>query len=180
MKPVRRLARALMSGIFVIQGVQAFRNPEKLAEAAAKVTDRVAPQLGQLHPALAADTRTFVRVNGAVQVVGGVLLNTSLHRPAAAALAGAQVPTTLAGHSCWTSEDPSQRATQRIQFLKNLSMLGGLLLAAVDTEGSPGLSWRTRHAVQEANRQAHRRARATKDKARLAVRAANVGRHMPG
>jgi putative oxidoreductase len=191
MKPVRRVARALLSGIFVIQGAQAVRNPEKLAEAATKVTDRVAPQLGQLHPALAADTRTFVRVNGAVQVVGGVLLNTALHRPAAAVLAGSLVPTTLAGHSFWTAEDPSQRGAQRIQFLKNLSMLGGLLLAAVDTEGAPGLPWRTRHAVhranaswhrnvEQANREAHRRARTTKDKARLAVRAANVGRHLPG
>jgi putative oxidoreductase len=180
MKPVRRVARALLSGIFVVQGAQAFRDPERLAEAATKVTDRLAPQLGRVHPKLAAETRTFVKVNGAVQVVGGVLLNTSLHRPAAAALAGSLVPTTLAGHSYWTVEDPNQRAMQRIQLLKNLSMLGGLLLAAVDTGGAPGLSWRTRHAVEHANQAAHRRAKTTKDKANLAVRAANVGRHMPG
>ena len=36
----------------------------------------------------------------------------------------------------------AERPAQKIQFLKNLSMLGGLLLATVDTEGKPGLAWR--------------------------------------
>ena len=35
---------------------------------------------------------------------------------------------------------------QRVQFLKNLTMLGGLLLAVADTGGNPSLSWRRRHA----------------------------------
>lgn len=179
MRPVRRLARALMSGIFVIQGAQALKNPDRLAETAAKVTDRLAPHLEKVHPTLAADARTFVRVNGAAQIVGGVLLNTSAHRPGAALLAGSLVPTTVAGHAFWLVDEPGQRATQRLQFMKNLSMLGGLLLAAVDTQGEPGLRWRTRHALSEANRSVHRTAKNTKAKTRLAVRAANVGRHLP-
>jgi hypothetical protein len=36
---------------------------------------------------------------------------------------------------------------QRIQFFKNVSMLGGLLLAALDTEGRPSLSWRAHRAA---------------------------------
>ena len=38
-------------------------------------------------------------------------------------------------------------------FFKNVSMLGGLLIAAVDTEGKPGLAWRAKNAAE------HRQAR---------------------
>ena len=36
--------------------------------------------------------------------------------------------------------------------MKNLGLLGGLLLAAVDTEGRPGLRWRAGHAIDDATR----------------------------
>jgi hypothetical protein len=36
---------------------------------------------------------------------------------------------------------------QLVQFLKNVTMMGGLLLAVADTNGNPSLSWRRRHAV---------------------------------
>jgi uncharacterized membrane protein YphA (DoxX/SURF4 family) len=48
------------------------------------------------------------------------------------ALAGSLIPTTLAGHSYWQIEDPATRKMQRIQFHKNLAMIGGLLFAALD------------------------------------------------
>ena len=33
-------------------------------------------------------------------------------------------------------------------------MFGGLLIAAVDTEGKPGVAWRAQHAVGSARREA--------------------------
>ena len=36
------------------------------------------------------------------------------------------------------------RAQQQMHFFKNLALLGGLILAAVDTEGEPSLGWRAR------------------------------------
>ena len=39
-------------------------------------------------------------------------------------------------------EDPAQRTQQRLHFFKNVSMLGGLIIAAGDTEGKPGVAWR--------------------------------------
>jgi len=45
------------------------------------------------------------------------------------------VPTTLAGHRFWEATDEKERAMQRIQFMKNMAMLGGLLL--VVTERTP-------------------------------------------
>jgi uncharacterized membrane protein YphA (DoxX/SURF4 family) len=65
-------------------------------------------------------------------------------------LATTLIPTTLAGHAFWAEEDPQARAQQRIQFLKNASMFGGLLLAALDTEGRPSIPWRAKRAAHQA------------------------------
>jgi putative oxidoreductase len=42
------------------------------------------------------------------------------------------IPTTLAAHRFWTVEDPGLRKQQQVQFHKNMAMIGGLLLAALD------------------------------------------------
>ncbi len=60
------------------------------------------------------------------------------------------VPTTLAGHRFWDESDASSRAAQRIHFLKNVSMLGGLLIAADDTGGRPSIPWRIHEAMGHA------------------------------
>ena len=60
------------------------------------------------------------------------------------------------------------RERQKVQFLKNLGLLGGLLLAAVDTEGKPGLAYRAHLASDSA----HRAVRTTRREARHAARAA--------
>ena len=59
------------------------------------------------------------------------------------------VPTTVAGHPFWEKSDPAEKAADQQQFLKNLSILGGLILAAVDTEGKPSLGWRGRRAARK-------------------------------
>ena len=74
-----------------------------------------------------------VRANAAVQVVAGAALALGrAPRLSALVLAGSLVPTTLAGHAYWTIEDPAARKLQRIQFHKNMAMIGGLLLAVLD------------------------------------------------
>ena len=66
-------------------------------------------------------------------------------------LAASLVPTTLAGHPFWAMPK-EERAAHQTHFLKNLGLLGGLLLAAADTEGRPGLKYRTTHAVDRSQR----------------------------
>ena len=101
------------------------------------------------------DPVTLVRLNGVVQVAAGALLAAGrLPRVSSAVLAASLVPTTLAGHRFWEEEDTTTRAVQRISFMKNLAMLGGLLLAATDTEGRPSLGWRARKAAKRASRKA--------------------------
>src|SRR3954468_2360223 len=125
---VHDLARSMLAPMFVAGGLDAFNHPEAKAESADKITAPVASALG-----LPDDTVAFIRANGAVQMVGGALLGTGhFPRVAALALAASLVPTTLAGHRFWEATDENERAMQRIQFMKNMAMLGGLLLVVTE------------------------------------------------
>lgn len=129
--------------MFVIGGLDSLRHPDTKVPAAEKVVGGLTEKL----PAVS-NTAQLVQANGAVQVAaGGMLATGKLPRLSALALAGSLVPTTLAGHSFWAETDPQKRSMQRIQFFKNVSMLGGLLLAAVDTAGKPSLGWRAKQAA---------------------------------
>ena len=135
------LARPFAAGIFVIGGLDAVRHPAKKLVAAEKVTAPIAKSTG-----LSAEQ--LVRINGGAQVAAGLALATGkLARPSALVLAATLVPTTLAAHRFWEEREPGAKATQRIQFLKNLSMLGGLLSMATNTGGRPSLPWKARRVV---------------------------------
>jgi uncharacterized membrane protein YphA (DoxX/SURF4 family) len=171
MRPVRTAARSMLAAIFVIQGWAAFRDPAKLADKARPVTDRLEPALKAAHPSLPTDAETLVRVNGAAQVAGGILLATGhATTPAALVLAGSLVPTTLAGHAFWEIDDPAQRNQQKINFLKNLGLMGGLLFAALDNEGRPSIAWRTRYSARTARREARHALHAAQRGARHTIR----------
>ena len=142
----RRLARPLLASIFVVGGWDALWNPEGKVKKAVAVTDPLAEKAGveSLDPAM------LVRVNGAVQIAGGVLLAVGkFRRPAAVALIGSIIPTTYAGHRFWEESDPTTRAQQKMHFLKNVGLLGGLILAAFDTEGEPSLAWRAKRQARQ-------------------------------
>ncbi|WP_280719944.1 hypothetical protein [Kitasatospora sp. MAP5-34] len=66
----------------------------------------------------------------------------------ALALAVTLVPVTWAGHASGRPRNEQERAQQRIHFLKNLSMFGGLLITAADTGSGPPLAWRARQRVR--------------------------------
>jgi putative oxidoreductase len=114
----------MLSGMFISGGWDSALRPAGKVGKASAVTQPLIEKVG-----LSADSEQLVRFNGIVQVVAGVMLAAgAAPRLAATALAGSLVPTTLAGHRFWAEEDPSARAAQRIQFLKNVAMFGGLLL----------------------------------------------------
>lgn len=139
------LARSFIAPMFITGGLDAIWNPNGKAAAA----EKVAGQLSGL--GLPEDTVQLVRLNGAVQLAAGSLLAIGrAPRLASAALAASLVPTTLAGHRFWEETDPVAKTNQRMQFLKNLAMLGGLLLAAMDTNGAPSLRWRAKKAAGRA------------------------------
>jgi len=138
----------MLASIFVIQGWHNFESPQHVAPLAESVVGPLRDKV----PGIPAEPEQAVKLNGAIQVAAGALLGVGvLPRLAALAIVGTLVPTTLAAHRYWEYSDPQQRSTQRIQFLKNLTMLGGLLLAVADTDGNPSLSWRRRHASKVLN-----------------------------
>ncbi|WP_137726102.1 DoxX family protein [Prescottella subtropica] len=149
---VRRIARPLLATVFLAGGIDSLRNAAPKAQAAAPFLEKTAAVLpGSVSGKLPAHPETLVRINAVVQVGAGTLLALGkAPRAASLVLAGTLVPTTLAGHDFWNVPDPQQRAAQRMQFFKNMTMLGGLMIAAVDTEGRPSLGWRGRRAARHA------------------------------
>ena len=149
MTVLRAVARPMLAGIFVIQGYDTMRHPERVAPRA----EPVVRPLARLVPGVPDKTEDAVRLNGAVQFTAGSLLALGLWpRLSALAMAVTLVPTTVAGHRFWEVEDERERAQQRIHFLKNLAIFGGLLIAAADTAGRPSLTWRASHAARSARR----------------------------
>ena len=76
---------------------------------------------------------------------------------ASAALALTVVPGSLGGHTFWTESDPQRKADERRAFLTDISLIGGLIIAAVDTEGKPSLGWRGRRAARKVSEAVSRR-----------------------
>jgi len=155
MSLVRTLARPMLASMFVVGGAGEVSNAAALAPAAQPVTDRVAPLIESRMPKsvpLPSDAAGWVRFNGAVKVGAGLMLATGrFPRLAALALAATMAPTTIAGHPFWREQDPDAKTKQRQQFFKNLSMTGGLIIAAVDIEPS------ARERVEIAARRVKRR-----------------------
>src|SRR5450759_4536410 len=123
---IDRLARVLLSGIFISGGIDVLRDPGPRAVIAGPFLERLRP----LAPALPSDPVLVVRANAAIQIAAGATLPVGiLPRLSALALAGSLVPTTLGAHRFWEMQGPAA-AQQRTQFLKNAAILGGLILVA--------------------------------------------------
>jgi uncharacterized membrane protein YphA (DoxX/SURF4 family) len=152
----------MLASYFVASGIKAIRDPESLVPVAEPIADRVVPLVKQYSPEQVAsvvpeDTVTLVRVFGVAQVLGGAALATGKgRRLGALLLAGTLVPSTIAKHPFWTVQDPEQRAQDRSHFLKNASLLGGVLIASVDTEGKPSLAWRAQKGGQSLAKETRR------------------------
>ena len=130
--PLRPAARIFTGSTYVLLGFDALRAPGARVEQAGPVLAAIRKVVP-----IPDDDELVVRANAAVQVVCGAMLALGrAQRVSALLLAGSLIPTTLAGHSYWAVEDPAARKIQRIQFHKNLAMIGGLLFAVLD-EPSP-------------------------------------------
>lgn len=126
------------------------REPQHVAKRAEPVVKSIAGVVDFVPE----DTEQAVRINGAVQFAAGTLLAIGwAPRLSALAIAGTLVPTTAAGHRFWEEDQPEQRMQQRIHFLKNLAMFGGLLIAAADNDGRPSLAAQGRWRYRSARRQ---------------------------
>ncbi|WP_134768639.1 DoxX family membrane protein [Nocardioides sp. 1609] len=165
----RLIARPLLASGFVFGAVNALRNADVVAAKAKRVTDKVVPLVQGKGVPVPSDPLTLVRINAGVQIVGALAVGTGrAPRLGATALALSMIPTTVAGHAFWAETTPEGKNTQRLQFFKNASMLGGAIIAAGDTDGKPGVAWRARRVAKDARREAKHLAVSAKREAKLA------------
>jgi len=164
---VRRLARPLLAAVFVQNGLDAVLRPGPRVDAVRPLA-RHASSVG-----LPDDPELLVRANGAVMAGAATLFALGrLPRLSALAMVATLAPTTYTQHAFWAEKEPERKRAQRHEFLENLGLLGGTLLATVDTEGRPGLAWRGRHAVDHAGKSARRVRRDARREAKAAAKAA--------
>ncbi len=111
---LKALVRICLSGIFIIAGAEAFKVP--------------GPRTQMVEGAGIPEPETAVKINGATMVLGGILLALGIvPKAAAGTLIGTMIPTPLVGHAFWNEKEPTAQSMQRVQFLKNLGLIGGLL-----------------------------------------------------
>ncbi|MCW2699957.1 MAG: DoxX family protein [Blastococcus sp.] len=148
---VRRIARPLLASTFIFGGIDTWKNPQSRVAGARAVVEKLTEQADkQLPIQVPRDVEQWVKIDAGVKVGAGALFALGrLPRLSALTLAASIVPTTLAGHRFWEHEGAAKQG-QLVHFLKNLGLLGGLLLAAVDTEGKPSVGYRARRAAKKA------------------------------
>jgi len=127
-KMLRVTARILTGSTYVLLGADAVRQPGGRVQLAATTLTTLRKFLP-----LPRDDELVVQGNATIQVLGGTLLALGkAQRLSALLLAASLIPTPAAGHAFWQLDDPTNRKLQRIQFHKNLAMIGGLIFAVLD------------------------------------------------
>jgi putative oxidoreductase len=168
---IRLIARPMLASVFFVGAANALKNAPNLAPKASRVTEKVVPLAQRAVPSapIPTDPVTIVRLNAGVQIAAAAALATGrAPRTSSTILAASLLPTTIAGHAFWREQDPATKNTQRLNFFKGVSLVGGLLIAGVDTEGRPGVAWRARRAAKDVRREAKVLARQARTEARLA------------
>ncbi|UGT44720.1 DoxX family membrane protein [Nocardia yamanashiensis] len=146
---IRRIARPLLASAFIADGLTTLANPEPRTKMAATLVQHGERRLPEQYAAkLPSDPGQVVRVNAMVQVGAAALLAFGrVPRIASTVLAATLVPATAIEHNFWDEPDPERRAVKRLGFIKDVSLLGGLMIAASDTAGKPSLAWRGKRAA---------------------------------
>jgi len=145
---LRRLARPLLASSFVYDGVQAALHPAEHASGAREGSGLVTAQLGR--PALSdAQVSLLVRAHGIATALAGVALAVG-RAPRTAALVLAALTAPLAVVNQPFTSQGEERTQKTTKFMHNLGAIGAALIAGVDLEGRPGISWRVHHAREAA------------------------------
>jgi uncharacterized membrane protein YphA (DoxX/SURF4 family) len=175
MSLLRFAGRTMLASFFVVNGAKAVANPEPLVSSAEPLAKAFVPLAQKVAPPTVAnyipeDTRTLVRLTGVAQVLGGLMLATGIGRRLGAGLLGASmIPHVLASRPGKLST-PEERQIAQSQLLRNVALLGGAILASLDTQGKPDLAWLAADRKQRLSASAER---ATKSLTREARRTAD-------
>lgn len=154
MSLVRRIARPLLAAPFIVKGVDTFLSPGDEIAAHPDLFARLDRSLDE--NGSPADARTLLKICGGVAAGAGVLFALNKAPRLAALLL---VGTTTVGYAqlrpVWKLE-----GHQREEAVKDLlvqgGLIGGMLLATVDTDGKPSLGWRADRLVEKGRKKAEK------------------------
>ncbi len=136
----------MLAAGYISNGIDRLRSPEAAAAS-------ISPLLAQARKRIdvPVEAATVAKATGAAQVAAGSLLAIGrFPRISATILVGTYLLDTV-GETI-SAEKATSKAEKRERLERTLvrtSMLGGALLASVDTAGRPGLWWRTQHAAED-------------------------------
>lgn len=150
MSIVRAFARPMLASSFILSGLDRLRHVDQTAK-------QLSPVLSPLSAALpvAASEKTLARALAGTQIGAGVLLATGkFARPAAVVLALTAGLNAVAEYRSADTATKETRTHRRNQLTKNIGLVGGALLASVDTAGRPGLAWRAEKLVESGKKTA--------------------------
>lgn len=146
MSPIRLIARPMLAAGYILNGVERLRKPEAAAASVGPLLNQARKQAD-----VPVDAVTLARVTGVAQVAAGSLLAIGrFPRLSASILVGTYLLDTVGERlSADKTTSKEENKVRNERTLLRTSMLGGALLAAVDTAGRPGLWWRTQHAAED-------------------------------
>jgi uncharacterized membrane protein YphA (DoxX/SURF4 family) len=140
----------MLAATFITRGVDAVRSPKPAADAARPTLEGLSKLPSPVGPNVPTNPETVAKVIAGVQIGAGLLLAAGrLPRLSSAALAVSVVPGSLGGHAFWNETDPTRKAAERRALITDVGLIGGLIIASVDTEGKPSLGWRGRRAARK-------------------------------
>lgn len=149
---LRRIARPLLAAVSVANGVETLINPKPKIEAA---TPLLAKGQGMLPTNQPVDPGLIVQAGAAVKITAGLMMALGwAPRLAATVLAVELIPSTVAEHPFWAGGYPDDRKAHRQHFIKNVGVLGGLLLAI--TAGKPAAVKRVKKGAKKLARKARK------------------------
>lgn len=138
---IRKVARPMVASVYVADGADMVLNTQAHVEGAEAVLRHVRSIVSRsTYQKLPQDPELLVRVVGGLKVGAGSLLGLGrCPRLSAGVLALLSVPTIVARHAFWETQDVEEKVARRQGFLTSVALLGGLVITSMDTGGKPGL-----------------------------------------
>ncbi|HEX7590182.1 MAG TPA: hypothetical protein VF362_04300 [Demequinaceae bacterium] len=123
---IRTVARPLLASWFVYAAVDAILDPGRHAKKTAPLVEPYLEEAG-----ITLTVPQLARIHGALTLVAATALAFSrTPRTSGLALAGLATVTVATGEPFWRETNEAARSASRENFVKNISLLGGLLIAA--------------------------------------------------
>lgn len=154
MSLIRRIARPLLAAPFVLEGIRTVRHPEREIRIAPSAFAKVDEQLSSSPAPSVVTSRTLVQATGAVAVGAGLLYATHRAPRLSALLLVSTAAIGVANHKKVWELSGEERLDELQAVLTNAGLLGGVLLAVADTDGSPSLGYRVAKLVERGQKEA--------------------------